>query len=124
MGAENVITDNLSRLIVENQEGPLNSAFPNEHLLVICTEQASWFTDITNYLASGVPPHGLSSYQNKFFHDIKMYFWEEPFLYKLCKDGIYRCCLLEEEIQSVISHCHTSPYGGHASSSKTITKVL
>jgi len=78
-----------------------------------------------NYLALGILPYGLSSHQKKkFFHDIKMYFWEEPLLYKLCKDEVYRRYLPEEEIQSVISYCHNSPYGGHASTSKTAAKVL
>ena len=54
----------------------------------------------------------------------QLYFWEESLLYKLCKDGVCRCCLPEEEIQSVISHCHDSPCAGHASTSKTATKVL
>ena len=59
-------------------------------------------------MALGVPPHDLSSHQKKkFCHDIMIYFWEEPFLYKLCKDGIYWCCFPEEEIQSVILYCMT-----------------
>jgi len=37
---------------------------------------------------SGIPPHDLSSHWKKFFRYIKMYFCEESFLYKLCKDGI------------------------------------
>jgi len=45
------------------------------------------------------------------------------FLYKLCMDGIYQHCLPEEEIHSVISHCHNSLCRGHASTSKTATKV-
>ena len=53
-----------------------------------------------------------------------MYFCEEPFLYKLYKDGIYWHCLPKEEIQSVISYCHDSLCGGHASTSKTAAKVL
>ena len=93
--------------------------------MLISAAPAPWFADIANYLASGVMLHDLSSHQKKkFFHDIKHYFWEESFLYKLCKDGIYRRCLPEEEIQSVISHCHDSPCEGHASTSKTAAKVL
>lgn len=32
--------------------------------------------------------------------------------------------LLEEEIQSVMTHFHASTYGGHASKSKTVAKFL
>ena len=124
-GAENVVADHLSRLIIESHDTPINNAFPNEHLLAISSRQAPWFTGIANYLASGTMPYDLSSHQKKkLFYDIKHSFWEEPFLYKLCKDGIYRRCLPEEEVQSVIFHCHDSPYGGHASASKTAAKIL
>ena len=119
------MADHLSRLIIESHDSPIDDAFPGEHLLVCTSVRAPWFADIANYLASGAMPHDLSSHQKKkFFYDIKQYFWEEPFLYKLYKDGIYRRCLPEEEIQSVISHCHNSPCGGHASTSKTAAKVL
>jgi len=50
--------------------------------------------------------------------------WEDPFLYKLRRDGIYRRCLLEEEVHSVLHHYHASTYGGHFGPDKTITKVL
>ena len=106
-------------------DGPLNDAFPDKHLMVIFVNDATWFADIANYLASGVMPHDLSSHQKKkFFHDIKHYFWEEPFLYKLRKNEIYRRYLSEEEIQSVISYFHDSLCSGHASTSKTVIKVL
>ena len=76
-------------------------------------------------LTLGILPHDLSSHQKKkFLHDVKMYFWEEPFLYKLCKDGICRRCLSKGEIRSVISHCHNFPCRGYAGTSKTATKVL
>ena len=93
------MADHLSRLTVESQCAPIDDAFPDEHLLALSMRQAPWFADIANYLASGVIPHDLSSHQKKqFFYEIKSYFWEEPFLYKLCKDGIYRRCLPEEEV--------------------------
>ena len=30
----------------------------------------------------------------------------------------------EEEIESIIDHCHAAPYGGHSSTSKTCAKIL
>jgi len=119
------VADHLSRLTIESHDTPIDDAFPDEHLLAISSRQAPWFADIANYLASGVMPYDLSSHQKKkFLYDIRHYFWEEPFLYKLCKDGIYRRCLPEEEVQSVIFHCHYSPCGGHASASKIAAKIL
>jgi len=119
------MANRLSRLIIESRDIPIDDAFPDKYLLAISSRQAPRFVDIANYLASEVMPYDLSSHQkNKFFYGIKHYFWEEPFLYKLCKDGIYRRCLPGEEVQSVIFHCHDSACRGHASVSKTAAKIL
>jgi hypothetical protein len=56
--------------------------------------------------------------------DVKYYYWEEPFLFKVGIDGIYRRCVPYEEVHSILSHCHSSAYGGHASSSKTAAKIF
>jgi len=50
--------------------------------------------------------------------------WEEPFLWKLCGDGIYRMWLPEDEVRSVLHHCHALTYGGPFRLDKTIAKVL
>jgi len=50
--------------------------------------------------------------------------WKEAFHCKLCGDGIYRRCLPEDEVRSVLHHCHASTYGGHFGPNKTIAKVL
>jgi len=85
------MADHLSRLVIESHDTPIDDAFPDKHLIAFTSGQAPWFADFTNYLASGIFPHDLSSHQKKkFIHDINMCFWEEPFLYKLCNDGIYR----------------------------------
>jgi len=74
-GAENIMVDHLSRLIIESHEAPVDNAFPGEHLLVYTTVRAPWFADIVNYLTSRIVPHDLSPHQKKkFFHDIKQYF--------------------------------------------------
>ncbi|VFQ86951.1 unnamed protein product [Cuscuta campestris] len=40
-----------------------------------------WFSDIINYLATGIEPPELSSYQkSKFFRDVKKYYWDDPYV--------------------------------------------
>ncbi|XP_060965353.1 uncharacterized protein LOC133034312 [Cannabis sativa] len=49
---------------------------------------------------------------------------EEPILYKHCADQIIRRCVPEEEMYSILNHCHALPCGGHFTSTRTTTKVL
>ena len=91
-GAENVVADHLFRLIHDDGtslEAPINISFPDECLLAISMTSVPWYTDLANYLASRIILDGYSSKEKKkFFHDVKRHFWEDPFLYRLCVDGV------------------------------------
>lgn len=137
-GAENVVADHLSRLpqthIDEgNQDRPIDDSFPDDRLFFAVTEEyiaavrveTPWYADFVNYLVCEVIPSGLSSHQKrKFLHDVRHYYWDEPYLFKLGHDLIYRRCVPYEEVESVIRHCHSLPVGGHAKTSKTTAKIL
>ncbi|GJW04593.1 reverse transcriptase domain-containing protein [Tanacetum coccineum] len=92
-GAENLAADHLSRLEnphqdkLENKE--INEAFPLETLGSIALQDQStpWFADFANYHAGKFVIKGMTSQQkNKFFKDVKHYFWDDPFLFKICAD--------------------------------------
>ncbi|GJS41567.1 reverse transcriptase domain-containing protein [Tanacetum coccineum] len=95
--AENLAADHLSRL--ENpHEGDLekkeiNETFPLETLGIISSHNDSstpWFADIANYHAGNFVVKGMSSQQKKkFFKDVKYYFWDDPYLFKICADQIF-----------------------------------
>ena len=59
-GAENVVVDHLSRLIIESRDLPIDDDFPDEHLMGVTSAQAPWFADYANYRAAGILPHDLS----------------------------------------------------------------
>ncbi|GKD22241.1 reverse transcriptase domain-containing protein, partial [Tanacetum coccineum] len=92
-GIENVTADHLSR--IENDElsddSEVDDNFPGETLMEINTKNKPWFADFANYLVADIIPKGMKYQQkNKFFSDLKHYFWEEPYLFKVCFDIMIR----------------------------------
>nr|GEW37051.1 hypothetical protein [Tanacetum cinerariifolium] len=97
-GAENLAADHLSRLENPHQNvldpKEINESFPLETLNMVSTrgnQSTSWFADFVNYHAGNFVVKGMSSQQkSKFFKDVKYYFWDDPFLFKICADQVIR----------------------------------
>ncbi|XP_075111859.1 uncharacterized protein LOC142181998 [Nicotiana tabacum] len=125
---ENQAADRLSRLdgakkSVEVEE--ILETFPDELLLAASLEEAPWYSDFANYLACGIVPHDLSSVQKKtFYHDCRMYYWDEPYLFRIYVDNMIQRCVPEIEQSSVLQACHASAYEGHFGGARTAVKVL
>ena len=103
--AENLAADHLSRLenpeLDELDEKAIRDSFPDEHLMTVRLTEPKpepLYADLANYLAAKVLP-GNKSYdqRKKFFSDLKYYFWDDPFLFKQCPDGIIRRCIVGRE---------------------------
>nr|GFB54766.1 reverse transcriptase domain-containing protein [Tanacetum cinerariifolium]GFC22325.1 reverse transcriptase domain-containing protein [Tanacetum cinerariifolium] len=85
-GAENLAADHLSRLENPHQNvldpKEINESFPLETLNTVSThgsQSTPWFVDFANYHAGNFIVKGMSSQQkNKFFKDVKHYFWDDP----------------------------------------------
>ncbi|XP_070001928.1 uncharacterized protein [Nicotiana sylvestris] len=65
-----------------------------------------------------------SNQRKKLKQDSLEYYWDEPYLFKICTDGVIRRCIPEEEQLSTLEACHFSPYGGHHGRARTASKVL
>ena len=50
--------------------------------------------------------------------------WHDPYLFKVSPDGLIRRCVAGDEANSIMWHCHNSPYGGHHSGERTNAKIL
>ena len=125
-GTENLVADHLSRLEGPRDEVHVNDAFPDKQLLAITdTKMVPWFTDYVNYLVAKVIPQEFS-YQKKkrFFAQLKHNYWEEPILCKHYVDQVIRRCVPEDEMCSILNHCHSLPCGGHFGGQRTAAKVL
>nr|GEW18493.1 reverse transcriptase domain-containing protein [Tanacetum cinerariifolium] len=68
---------------------------------------------------------GMSSQQkNKFFKDVKHYFWDDPFLFKICADQVIRRCVHGQKAVDILKSCHNRPTGGHHCPNYTAKKVF
>ena len=125
-GTENLVADHLSRLEGACDDIPVNDAFPDEKLFAIEDKRATpWFADYVNYLvAKVIPPEFNYQQKKRFFAHLKHYYWEEPILYRHCADQVIRRCVPEDEMHSILDHCHTLPCGGHFGGQRTAAKVL
>ncbi|GJX10291.1 reverse transcriptase domain-containing protein [Tanacetum coccineum] len=131
-GAENLAADHLSRLEnpYENVLDPkeVNENFPLETLNMVTSRSDSstpWFADYANYHAGNFIVKGMSSQQkNKFFKDVKHYFWDDPFLFKICADQMIWRCVAGQEAVDILTACHSGPTGGHYGANYTAKKVF
>ncbi|XP_074323335.1 uncharacterized protein LOC141695972 [Apium graveolens] len=78
----------------------------------------------TFMLVDLIPPELTYQQRKRFYHDAKQYFWDDPFLYRKCADGIFRKCVSEFEVNDILRHCHSLACRGHHSPFKTAAKVL
>nr|GEY14958.1 hypothetical protein [Tanacetum cinerariifolium] len=86
---------------------------------------ASWFADFANYHASNFIIKGMTSQQkNKFFKDVKHYFWDDPFLFKICADQVIRRCVHGKEALKILKACHNGPMGGNHGANLTAKKIF
>nr|GEZ25181.1 hypothetical protein [Tanacetum cinerariifolium] len=67
---------------------------------------------------------GMSSQQkNKFFKDVKHYFWDDPFLFKICANQVIRQCVHSQEAFDILKAFHNGPIGGHHGPNYIVKKV-
>nr|GEV98770.1 hypothetical protein [Tanacetum cinerariifolium] len=118
--AENVAANHLSRLenphqtVLDPKE--INESFPLKTLNLVSTrgdQSTPWFADFANYHAGNFIVKGMSSQQkSKFFKDVKHYFWDDPYLFKICVDQIIRRCVSSQEAIDILKACHSRPTEG------------
>nr|GEZ51148.1 reverse transcriptase domain-containing protein [Tanacetum cinerariifolium] len=93
-GAENLAADHLSQ--VEN---------PHQNVLDPKETNKSFPLETLNL-------------KSKFFKDVKHYFWDDPFLFKICADQVIRRCVSGQEAIEILKDYHYGPTGGHHGTAK------
>ncbi|GKB61336.1 reverse transcriptase domain-containing protein [Tanacetum coccineum] len=119
--AENIAADHLSRLENPHQSDlkkkEIMETFPLETLGMVTFRgdlSTPWFSDIENYHAGNFIVKGMSSQQKKkLFKDVKHYFWDDPYLFRICADQMIRWCIYGQEAIDILTACHNGPTEGH-----------
>ncbi|XP_071734679.1 uncharacterized protein [Rutidosis leptorrhynchoides] len=133
--AENVAVDHLSRL--ENPSmGPfveqdIIDKFLKEKLMSLGQAKVGsqftdtpWYADITNFIVARVVKKRMSTSQRwKFFRDVKSYYWEDPYLFKVYLDQVIRRCVDKKQAIRILHQCHHGPTGGHHGANLIVRKV-
>nr|GEX38261.1 reverse transcriptase domain-containing protein [Tanacetum cinerariifolium] len=130
-GAKNLVADHLSRLENPHQNvldpKEINESFPLETLNLVSSRSnfsTPLFANFANYHAGHFVVKGMSSQQkNKFFKDVKHYFWDDPFLFKICADQVIQRCVHSQEATDILEACHYGPTGRHHGLNYTAKKI-
>nr|GEV24303.1 reverse transcriptase domain-containing protein [Tanacetum cinerariifolium] len=56
--------------------------------------------------------------------DVKHYFWDDPFLFKICADQVIRRCVHGQEAIDILKAYHNRPTGGYHGPNYTAKKVF
>ncbi|GJR13716.1 hypothetical protein Tco_0796368 [Tanacetum coccineum] len=90
--AEHLAADHLSRFENPHMEvlikREIADKFSDKHLMMLKSKfnnDEPWHVDFVNYIVGKVvPPNWTFEKRKRFFSQVKTYFWEEPYAFKLC----------------------------------------
>ncbi|GKF85177.1 reverse transcriptase domain-containing protein, partial [Tanacetum coccineum] len=131
-GAGNLAAGHLSRLENPHQgdleKKEINETFPLETLEMISIHGDSstpWFADIANYHAINFVVKRMTSQQKKkLFKDVKHYFWDDPYLFRIYADQVIRRRVHGQEVVDILTACHNGPTRGHHDANYTAKNVF
>jgi hypothetical protein len=109
-GKDNPVADHLSRMEgIAYDQVPINESIPEECLAVINSNDPL-FPDYANFIVGKFLPKDMGLHKRrKFFHDLRHFFCDEPYLYRHGVDGMIRRCVSEREMLPILKACHADP---------------
>ena len=75
-------------------------------------------------MSDKIPKGWTKNDGDRFFHLVKFFFWDDPYLFKYYSDQVFRSCIPDHEVRSVLSFYHDQACGGHFGGKKTAAKIL
>jgi hypothetical protein len=119
-GAYNCVADHLSRMQVKGSDLPIDDYFRDDTLLKVTTS-SPWYGNLVNFMVTRyIPP---IEDKKKSIHLSRYHLWDDPYLFKVCADGLLRRCIPLCETLKILERCHSLPYGGHYGAFLTYAKV-
>nr|GEV85701.1 hypothetical protein [Tanacetum cinerariifolium] len=83
----------------ELAEDEMADKFPDENLMILkvkLNDEEPWYVDYVNYIVKKViPPKWTPERRKRFFSQVRNYFWDEPYAFRLCLDNVMRRCVAE-----------------------------
>jgi len=74
-----------------------------------------------NFMVAGYLPPGEN--KKRLIYESRRHLWDDPYLYRVCSDGLLRRCVPAAEAIQIIEKCHTAAYGGHYGAFRTQAKI-
>ena len=68
-------------------EPPINDFLCDDMLLKV-TDSTPWYANIVNFMVSGYVPPGEN--KKKLIYESRRHLWDDPYLYRVCTDGLLR----------------------------------
>jgi len=92
-GSENLVGDHLSRILSDREsESTVSECFPDEQLYAVHSDP--WYAEIINHLVAGrIPKSWTNNDRDRFFHLLKFFVWDDPYLFKYFFDQMFRMCI-------------------------------
>ena len=119
-GADNCVADHLSRMEIQGSDLLINDYLRDDTLLKVTTT-SPWYANLVNFMVTGYIPPGED--KKKCIHLSQFHLWDDPYLFKVCADGLLRRCIPMCETNKILERCHSSPYGGQYGAFRTHAKV-
>ncbi|GJZ00548.1 reverse transcriptase domain-containing protein [Tanacetum coccineum] len=108
-------------------EREIADEFSDEHSMMLkakFNDGEPWYADYIKYIVRKVvPTKWLAEKRKRFYSQVKDYFWDELYVFRLCADNVMRRCVTGSEILEILAHCHSRPTRGHHSASITGRKI-
>jgi hypothetical protein len=85
------MANHLSRLQFEKSAKlPINDSMRDDTLLKVSTTNP-WYVNIVNYIVVEYIPKGAD--KKNIIQDSILHLWDDPYLYRVCADGLLRRCI-------------------------------